>query len=231
MSFILDALKKSEDERQQVTPAEFAHVPSSPAASRAPGWLWLLGGLLVINAIVLIGFMTRSPAPEPIAASPVPTESAQPDPTREASPEPVATAAAPARTETATASSFANRVAQARSARQPSAGAEAGNAGADTAPAAAAPLEQSPAAEAPPEPAGSLLPSIDELRMQGALSLPDLHVDIHVYSDVPADRFVFINMNKYRESDRLGEGPVIREITRDGVVLEHRGYAFVLPRE
>lgn len=237
MSFILDALKKSENERQQVTPAEFAHVPSSPAESRTPVWLWLLGGLLAINAIVLVGFMTRGTAPEPIAASHSVTESAEPAPAPAERPELSATAAAQTRADTAP--SFADRVAQARTERQTPNDASPVAAGSDAAPAAArrpvatAPVELSPTPmqESAPEPAGSFLPSIDELRMQGAVSLPDLHVDIHVYSDVPADRFVFINMNKYRESDRLGEGPVIREITRDGVVLEHRGTAFVLPRE
>ena len=41
-----------------------------------------------------------------------------------------------------------------------------------------------------------------ELRANGVLQLPDLHLDIHVYSEKPVDRFVFINMNKYREPAR-----------------------------
>ena len=77
----------------------------------------------------------------------------------------------------------------------------------------------------------ALLPTFTELTLDGSLQLPELHIDIHVYSDNPADRFVFINMNKYREDDQLGEGPVVQEIARDGVVLEHRGRRFMLPRE
>ena len=38
-------------------------------------------------------------------------------------------------------------------------------------------------------------------------------------------------MSKYREKDRLAEGPSLEEITRDGVVLDYRGTRFVLPRE
>ena len=60
MSFILDALKKSESERQQQAPAAFATVPSSESGPRAPRWLWLLGGLLVINLIVLLGLILGS---------------------------------------------------------------------------------------------------------------------------------------------------------------------------
>ncbi len=46
MSFILDALKKSENDRQEQAEAEFATVPSSPGPLAAPSWLWVLGGLL-----------------------------------------------------------------------------------------------------------------------------------------------------------------------------------------
>jgi hypothetical protein len=46
-----------------------------------------------------------------------------------------------------------------------------------------------------------------------------------------ADRFVFINMNKHREGARIEAGPVIKEITPDGVILQHQGQTFLLPRE
>jgi general secretion pathway protein B len=76
-----------------------------------------------------------------------------------------------------------------------------------------------------------LLPTVQELRADGTLALPDLHVDIHVYSEVPTDRFVFINMNKYNEGSRLAEGPVVKEITTDGVVLDQGGTVFLVPRD
>ena len=75
------------------------------------------------------------------------------------------------------------------------------------------------------------MPSLVELRANGTLQLPDMHVDIHVYSDVPSERFVFINMNKYQEKSRLDEGPVVDEITSDGVILEYHGTIFLLPRD
>lgn len=61
--------------------------------------------------------------------------------------------------------------------------------------------------------------------------MTDLHLDIHVFGETPADRFVFINMNKYRENSKLVEGPTVREITPDGVVLEYQGTTFLLPRD
>ena len=75
------------------------------------------------------------------------------------------------------------------------------------------------------------LPSLNELRAQGVLQLPEMHLDIHVYSGQPADRFVFVNMKKYTEGATLSEGPAIREITKDGVVLDYLGTRFLLPRE
>ncbi len=73
--------------------------------------------------------------------------------------------------------------------------------------------------------------SFNDLRAQGVLQLPDMHLDIHVYSSEPDDRFVFVNMSKYKEQATLDEGPVIREITPDGVILEYAGTKFLLPRE
>jgi len=76
-----------------------------------------------------------------------------------------------------------------------------------------------------------LLPTIHELRADGRVTLPELHVDIHVYSEVPEDRFVFINMNKHNEGSRLIEGPLVEEITTDGVVLSQNGTLFLVPRD
>jgi general secretion pathway protein B len=73
--------------------------------------------------------------------------------------------------------------------------------------------------------------TFNDLRANGTLVLPDLHLDIHVYSDQPAERFVFVNMNKYREQARLAEGPLVKEITPEGVILEYLGNGFLLPRE
>ena len=59
MSFILDALKKSETDRQQQGNAEFAAVPIGPRATSVPRWLWIVGVLLAINLAVLIGLLLQ----------------------------------------------------------------------------------------------------------------------------------------------------------------------------
>ena len=90
-----------------------------------------------------------------------------------------------------------------------------------------------PAARTRPQPGYTLavLPTADELRANGTLQMPDLHLDIHVYSIKPAERFVFINMVRHREKSRLAEGPVVQEITPEGVILDYSGTRFLLPRE
>ena len=78
MSFILDALKKSETDRQQRGTAEFAGVPSSSRRREGPPvWLWIVGALLLINLAVLIGVLLR---PEMAAVEPVVTQVAEPEP-------------------------------------------------------------------------------------------------------------------------------------------------------
>jgi len=88
-------------------------------------------------------------------------------------------------------------------------------------------ISQDPSAVA----ARDLYPTLQEVRARGAINLPDLHLDIHVFSSDPKDRFVFVNMTKLREGSTLAEGPVINEITPEGVVLRHEGQVFLLPRE
>lgn len=218
MSFILDALKKSENERQLNAPPEFATVPADPDSPGAPRWLWVLGGLLLINLVVVIALLSRDTSPH------VPATLAEPVTARS----PESTTAVVAPPSTVRADDFADRLDAARR-NLPQRTADSASAASDRA--------ERPAAEPPASTVSSgadsavLLPSLDELRLAGDVNLPELHIDIHVWSDNVSERFVFINMDKYRERDTLAAGPVVREITRDGVVLDYRGRRFMLPRD
>lgn len=218
MSFILDALKKSENERQLNAPPEFATVPADPDSPGAPRWLWVLGGLLLINVVVVIALLTRDTAPAVPATLP--------EPVAARAPTTVAPAVVPPTT--VPADDFADRLDAARR-NLPQRAAET-EVAAPNAPVTSDRAAAEPAA-APDASSDLLLPSLDELRLGGEVDLPELHVDIHVWSDDASDRFVFINMDKYRERDALAAGPVVREITRDGVVLDYRGRRFMLPRD
>lgn len=200
MSFILDALKKSETDRQEQTGAEFSSVPSSSGNPQSLKWLWILGLLLAVNFAFLAGILLSrdkvADAPVDIDAPPA-AEPQVADPSFE---EQIAAAKEnlPERSETETA---------------------------DAAPPAK--VQTTAASSA----AARRVLTIDEVRLNGTLQLVDLHLDIHVYSEDPAERFVFINMVKHREQSQLDEGPVVSEITPDGVILDHQGTTFLLPRQ
>lgn len=219
MSFILDALKKSENERQQQAPPEFATVPADPDSPRAPRWLWVLGGLLLVNLVVVVALLTRDATPSipsaPIDATQAVETATAPRPVAAPAPRPV--------------DAFSERLEEARRNLTPRTADGAGSA--TDAPARVSPVRSEPPPAAASAASLALLPSLDELRLNGDVDLPAMHLDIHVWSDSASDRFVFINMDKYRERDTMSSGPVVAEITRDGVVLEYRGRRFMLPRD
>ena len=231
MSFILDALRKSETERQHKGTAEFANVPTSDDRREGPpAWLWVLGALLLVNLVVLIGIFLR---PDADSADRINEQASTPESHAEARVE------SPARDTQG--DDFAARVAAARE-NAPAVDTtppaeEIPTTAAATPATRAASTAMSPATVAvtPAPPAAqrsvNALPTIHEVRAEGRVTLPDLHVDIHVFSEVPADRFVFINMNKQKEGSRLPEGPLVEEITPDGVVLSMNGTTFLLPRD
>jgi general secretion pathway protein B len=92
------------------------------------------------------------------------------------------------------------------------------------------PLDAPPIGAPPPTSAErtAALPTADEVTSEAGL--PDLHLDIHVYSTIASERFVFVNGAKYREGESLQAGPTVESITPEGVVLGFRGSRFMLPR-
>lgn len=222
MSFILDALKKSENDRQSQAEAEFSAVPSSPDAPATPRWLWVFGALLVINALVLFGFVLRDDPPSSPASLPA---------AGAATVTPVERNPASNQSSGNTAS-FASQL-EARRQQPAVADSETETAPAATSRQIAPTTTQRPAVSVAnlPVSRAAVLPTLMELRTNGTLQLPDLHLDIHVYNNVPANRFVFIDMNKYQENSQLDSGPTVQEITSDGVILAYQGVTFLLPRE
>lgn len=235
MSFILDALRKSETERQRQSAPSIADARyrvAKPGRSR-----WLVPGLfvvLLVNAALVAYLLLRTPAEPPVgrAVVEVPLADArplaQPSPARPPAPMPPREDVRPLATEVAAEPEVP--------AVKPPAPAPA--AATATAPATVTSSSlpatgdssvrtQAPAAAA----SGESLPSLQTLLLGGVIELPPLRVDIHVYSDEPGKRFVFINMNKYREGDQLTEGPTVESITTAGTILSYRGNRFTLERE
>lgn len=219
MSYILDALRKSEADRQHAHAAGVADIPSRRNRAGTPQWVWLLAALLLVNAAALV-YLTLAPDD----AAPTTPVSAAPSGAAPVAAPPVAIAPV---------STPAAQQATVTTAAEPAALPPASEPAEASSPAAAAPpvqTERTAPPAAAPSP-GVTEATLMELRANGQINIPDLHLDIHVYSREPADRFVFINMSKYRERERLKEGPQIREIIENGVILEHGNHRFLLPRE
>jgi general secretion pathway protein B len=225
MSFILDALKKSEIERQRQSMPGLMDAPASLRRGRLPLWAILLGCLLAINIVVLIILLMRNGAPS------IASTAARHD-------MPLADVKPPATDEHF--SPLGSAPVYAPEIPVPPAETSSSNASA-AAPVAPHAIAQraAPHTFRRPDPVlideeadnDEVLPSINEINLTGAQALPELHLDVHVYATKPADRFVYINMRKYHEGNTLQEGPVLERIRRDGVVLNYQGLRFILPRQ
>ena len=230
MSFILDALKKSEMERQRQSLPGLMDTRASPKRSRLPLWAVGLGLLLLVNLLVLTFVLWHKNAPAaraPRAADAVPARNADVAP-------PVANHFSPLDSAPVYAPEIP--VAAADKPSAPALPARSGDAGRSDA--SAGSTEHVPHRADPvliDEDAQSdnreVLPTISEISLSGTQTLPELHLDVHVYATRPAERFVYINMRKYHEGAALQEGPTVERIRRDGVVLNYQGLRFILPRQ
>lgn len=292
MSFILDALKKSESERQRQSVPGLLDVPMPAPKQRFPIWGVLLGLLLGVNLVVLLVVLVRSGSPQPAAAqNAVPATAPSPAAAANAVTAGAAPNYAPGAVANAPGSMAANAgapvygvpansappyaaapgygVPQSSGAAPATPGAAPANgtpfspmdapeipvAQGGTAPGAAtpsagymatpsaqtrAPVQEPPTrsgratlppqAQIPPEP-DEIVPTLQEVNLTGNHGIPELHLDIHVYANRPADRFVFINNRKYKEGSTLQEGPTVERITRDGVLLRYQNLRFSIPRQ
>jgi general secretion pathway protein B len=236
MSFILDALKKSENERQRQVGPSLADVQVKERRNDKPWWAVAVAALLVLNLGVLLVVLTRDGDEKPSGTQPA----------REAAPTsaPV-TAAANQGTQTPLPAS-ASRMPRGNPSVNSLAdevGGEAGFVDTDPQLSAAANVPEGPPLVRPIEapavapstvpqaqPEEEVLPTLTDVAAGGTV-LPEMHLDIHVYSVAPSDRFIFVNMRKYTEGQALKEGPTLERITPDGAVLNHRGLRFLLPRQ
>jgi general secretion pathway protein B len=227
MSFILDALRKSEIERQRQSGPSIAEIPIAREDRRLPVALVAIGILLAVNVGVLLFFLLRdASAPEPAIPAPaVATNSAPP-------------AAAPAAATPAPAPAVDPMVLPPPQALPDE-------------PGTFYPSQTFPEPTIAPEaPDPTLLPAAPSTLSGGrvmygdeppvptqslpttpAADMPPLTVDLHIFTDDDAKRAVFINGRRYTQGATIAEGPRVEEITRDGAILSYRGRRFLLPRQ
>lgn len=233
MSYILDALRKSQQARQPGTAPRTGAVHNISLALPVSGWWLALGVVLLLGILAAAllfwrGTIANLPDPpaapesaEPVAA--VPTSSPAPA----AVEKPVPASALPAR-QTVPVADLAE---QARL----------------TAPApppkkiAAASVEKKPTVNRRPDtiktataPAVPLVmddtPLLQQMPQDFQRALPALAVTIHVYSHDESQRILFINNREYRKGSQIDGGIRVEDIVPDGAVLSFRGERFKLSR-
>ena len=220
MSYILDALKKADQERSlgDVPDLEAAHW-GERRRKRSWRWVWVLGALLLINGALLFVLLGRNDATmsgDEVLSLPVDSPQVVPVPQHGSvavpSPGEIARPREPVYVPSAAPVKPPPLVTQ-----------------------APLPLEDtpSPAFGPPPAPvpvqvpaAASGVPDWNDLSLEfrSGLTLP--RIDVHVYSDDPGRRFILADMRKFREGETLDSGAVLEKILPDGIQLYYQGTRF-----
>jgi general secretion pathway protein B len=244
MSFILDALKKSESDRQRQSGPALFEVKVAPPRARLPLWALAIVALLVVNLGIVVWLLWRHSAATastpPVAAAPL-----LPAPTATAPKAAVAQSAAPVSAAPLPATAPPIVIPPATGAPAPEAAAPPAAANSSTPAAAGSADPQNPADFAPATEANGALslnnhvhrgtsagvPLYQDAMATPGTELPQLRLDLHAYAERPQDRWVMINMQKVHEGDVLRNGVHIDTITPDGAILSYNGMRFLLPRE
>ena len=242
MSYILDALKKADAEREQGqvpglhTPTGHTDLSDGPQLRTHPLWVMGLGALLVLIALGAVWLWPRPvtviataptqsqslPADQAPAPAPAPAQSPAPAPT-------------PAPQSLPEASATANRAGDETSRPAP----EATPTPPPSRPPRAEPAITRPVAPAAPrapihvDPApaptpSSKVPTLAELPDDVRRSLPSLSVSGAMYSDSPANRMLLINNRVFHEGDQPVAGLVLEEIRLKSAVFRYRGTRYAV---
>ncbi|MEG1325304.1 MAG: general secretion pathway protein GspB [Janthinobacterium sp.] len=219
MSYILEALKKSQAERQ-LGELPSIHAPqvqlhdgaASGAASRAPVWL-ALGGVAVAVASALLLWQpwqaaATAPAVAPaVLAQAVPAPMPAVVPPAVPVPAPVAVAVPPA--------AIAAPVHHARPVAEPK------QESPSPAPAPAVPVP-APAAE-------EAVPGMRDLPEPIQRQIPPVAIGGYIYSKNPADRLLLVDKVLRHEGEELAPGLVLEKLQPKAAIFSFKGYRYRVP--
>lgn len=227
MSYILDALRKSETERRQGKVPDLGHqVQLIHRSKRKPvsPMAWLALALTINAAVLAVVFWPADNSASP-TAEPQLAESLAPNPMAKQGTEPQ-TAGAPRSTVDA-APIAASDALPATGSAEPErvvADTEPSNRERPTiiVPQVSSQPENSVLRE--PTPAGRV-PHLVELPLSFQKSIPDLTFNSHIFASDPYASRVMINSNYLRQGDSFS-GLQVERITQEGVVLSKNGQRF-----
>ena len=200
MSYILDALRRAESERQRghvpglhANPIPADHADDDEAAALARRWLWGAAAL-ALGAAGLASWLlwpAAAPAPVQLASAPLPPPPIQRPPAAVPQPGPELKRLEPAPMTLET----------------------------------PAPVETR-ASPAPPASAERPVPALAELPEAFRRSLPPLATSGAMYSDTPAQRMLIVNGQLFREGDKIADGLVLEQIQLKRAIFAARGERF-----
>jgi len=201
MSYILEALKKSDQQRQRGATPTLQVAQVTVAAPKRPMFIYygLLAAVLLVTGI-MIGWLRPWQTEQP----PVETE-----PMATPSPIPI----------TEQAVHLAGEMQPGNSALISSGPSSA------AAPAPDKTMPEKPASPADVAQQQEALP-LNELPLQIQQEIPAMTVQFHSYSNEPSERLVSVNSIRLREGGSLMLGLRLEQITPDGMIFNYKGYRF-----
>ncbi|MES2100242.1 MAG: general secretion pathway protein GspB [Pseudomonadota bacterium] len=220
MSYILDALRKADAERDRgnvpgihAQPSFGGALPTRTQPATTP-WLWLAAGalaVLIVGALVwyLMGSMrgageaaAPAPVPTPVATAPVPM--------------PIAPAiVAPAPVAAPPVQAAAPRPEAAPAVRKPK-------------PTPPPPNPVTATADAKPAASGEKVYALAELPDDIRRQLPAVSVGGSMYSPKAADRILIVNGQVLHEGDRIAPELTLQQIRVKAAVLSFKGYRYTI---
>ena len=225
MSYILDALKKADQQRSLGDVPDLEATHWGERHKRSWRWIWVLAALLLVNGALLFMLLGRNAAElsgddglsrqadsAPLVALPQRDHVATPPPVETSRPrEPVYVPALPAKRPTRATQAPLSRVTRAPLPLD------------DDTP---APAFSPPVTPVQAPVAASGVPEWNDMSLEfrSGFTLP--HIDVHVYSDDPGRRFILVELRKYREGETLDSGAVLEEILPDSIQLFYQGTRF-----
>ncbi len=230
MSYILEALKKSQAERQ-LGELPSIHAPqvqlhdgaASASARRTPVWL-ALGGVAVavaVAAALLLWQPWQADAAAPAAAAVVPAVLAQ------AVPAPLPVAAPPAAVAPAPVAAFVPPAATAAPVHHARPVAEPKQ---ETPGQAVSPPVAAPAPAVPPTPAAEeSVPGMRDLPEPIQRQIPAIAIGGYIYSKNPADRLLLIDKVLRHEGEELAPGLVLEKLQPKAAIFSFKGYRYRVP--
>lgn len=207
MSYILDALRKSEQERQRGKVPDYHSTPVSDSddTGKKNYWPVIIAAIVVANVLIVFGLWQYLAGPAETVD--LPTEMLQADPIQP-----------PAREQVPATRSDVQALPQPTT-RVPEPVSE--------------PKPQPEPARTEPEPDVSVrepsigyVPQLEELPSSQRNSIPDLMFSSHMYSSMPKYRSVIINGKRLKEGQRYNQDLIVREITDTGVIMSHGSTLF-----